>query len=145
MKQTPNCSKKYLEQIYVLLYEKNAFRFNFEPWKVPQPEKCMKVKVHVFWLRHFPRSKIKSEKSSHKVWFNYCFKFFLWAFLSILKKATKKRKFPIAFSNIAQKGCFLFQASYHFFVKRLILTSLTVVGSPQFDYVITTYTYPLLT
>ena len=77
--------------------------------------KCPNRKMHksepaCFLLGHSPRSKIKSEKNSHKVCINYCSKFFLEAFLSIVKKV-KKRGFPIVFSNLAQKGYFFFVSS----------------------------------
>ena len=52
---------------------------------------------------------MKYEKKFHKVLFNYCSKFFLQVFLSILEKVKKKKRFPIVFSNLSRKGVF-FQA-----------------------------------
>ena len=63
----------------------------------------MKVKVHVFWLGHFARSKFESERS-------FPMKYYI---ITILKKKIEhfglfltkyKNEFPIVFSNLARKG-----------------------------------------
>ena len=65
--------KKIKNGNYIVLYEKNAFRFDFGPRKAPQTENI-----------HFH------------------FHAFLERFGSYLTKS--KNGFPIAFSNLAQKG-----------------------------------------
>ena len=65
---------------------------------------CMKVKVHV------PRSKIKSKKSSHKVLFDYCSKFFPWK-VSVYIEKVKKQDFPLYFQILRRKVFLVFHAS----------------------------------
>ena len=65
----------------------------------------MKVKVHVFWLGHFVRSKLESESSFPIKYYvitilNYLERFFLYL-------QSKKNGLPIVFSNLAWKGFFL--------------------------------------
>ena len=75
----------------------------------------MKVKVHVFWLGHFARSKTEPESS-------FPIKYYI---ITILKKklerfglylAKSKNGFPIVFSSLARKVLGFFQA-------RLVFTS----------------------
>ena len=89
----------------------------------------MKVKVHVFRLGHFARSKIESESI-------ILIKYYIF---TILKKKLErfslyfqksKNGFPIVFSNLARKGSrFFFPArKLIFFAKWLVFTYLTAVG-----------------
>ena len=55
-----NAPKKNLNSNYIVLNEKNSFRFDFGPRKAPQPEKCIFTFMH-FPVWHFPGSKIESE------------------------------------------------------------------------------------
>ena len=102
--------------------------------------KRMKVKLYVFRLGHFARSKIESESI-------FLIKFFI---ITILKKiesfglylTKSKNGFHIVFSNPARKGSgFFFQAQNLFFRQLACIYLLNSSGGPQsLNFVITTTT-----
>ena len=95
----------------------------------------MKVKVHVFRLGHFPRSKIEFGSI-------FLFKYYIITFLNFfverfgLHLTKSKNGFPIVFSNLARKG------SRGFFQARnlislpngLYLPTKQPWGSPKFGF-----------
>ena len=93
----------------------------------------MKVKVHVFRLRHFAKAKIESESSVLiKYFLITILNFFLERFGQYLKKS--KNGFPIVFSNLARKGSgVFFQARKLIFLPNgLYLPTKQPWGSPKF-------------
>ena len=106
----------------------------------------MKVKVHVFRLEHFPRSKIEFESIFLiKYYIITILNFFVERFGLYLTKS--KNGLPNVFSNLARKGSrvFFFKLGSKFFCQRACINLLNSRGGPQsLDFVITTYSYPLL-
>ena len=91
----------------------------------------MKVKVHVFWLRHFANSKIEFESSFPIKYYIITILKKIGAFLPIFNKVNKG--FPIVFLNLARKGSRgFFQArKLIFFARWLVFTFLTAVWVPN--------------
>ena len=106
--------------------------------------KCMKEKVHVFWLGHFARSKIESESSFPIMYYIITIQKKNVVFRPIFNKV--KNGFPIVFSNLARKdsGVF-FQARKQIFCQMVCIYLLNSRVGPQcLDFVITNYSYPLI-
>ena len=82
--------------------------------------KRVKVKVHVFWLGHFARSKIEYESIFLIKYYINTILIFFEAFRPLFNKV--KNGFPIVFLNLQRKG-------FVFFFK---------LGSKCLDFVITT-------
>ena len=127
VKYRPKRSKKKLNCNYIVLYGKNAFRFNFGPREEPQPENAWKWKcVFSGWgnWKHF----------SHKVLDNYNSKFFVERLGLYFTKS--KNGFPIVFSNLARKGSRgFFQARKLIFLPNgLYLPTKQPWGSPKFGF-----------
>ena len=104
----------------------------------------MKVKVHVFWLGHFARSKIKSESSFLIKYYKTTIqkKIMFWP---ILKKV-KKMDLPLYFQILCGRvqGGF-FKLGRHFFLQNGWYLPPKQPWGPQcLDFVIITYSYPLL-
>ena len=92
----------------IVLYEKNAFIFNFGPLGSVPTKKCMKVKVHVFLLWHYARFKIKSESIFLIKYYIFNILKKIGAFRPIFTKV--KKLFPILYSNLARKGLGFFSS-----------------------------------
>ena len=94
----------------------------------------MKVKVHVFWLGHFPRSKIDLESMFLIKYYIITILIFVERFGPYLTKS--KNGFPIVFSNLAQKGSrVFFQARKLIFLPNgLYLPTKQPWGYPKFGF-----------
>ena len=103
------------------------------------------MKMHFFRLGHFARSKIKYESI-------FLIKYDI---ITILKKlkcfglylTKSKNRFFIVFSNLALKGLgfFFFKLGSYFFCQMACIHLLNSHEGPQsLDFVITTYSYPLI-
>ena len=128
--------------MYSTLWGK-CFQVQFWTLQSTPTGKCMKVKLHVFWLGHFVRSKIKSESIFLIKYYKIIILNKIWHHFG-LYLTKPKIGFPIVFSNLARKVSGFFSSKEaNFFLMDFIYLLYSRDGPWSLDFVITTYSYPL--